>query len=157
MVFTIFMAATVLGCSSPKPLAPVIHSHSLEQLTGIRQTIVTQAVASIGAPYAWGGTSPSTGFDCSGLVAYTHSQAGIPTPRTAKALFIGGRPVPLPKIQPGDLVFFNAPDKKSTYHVGIYIGKDIFIHAPGRGRKVKQTSLDNPYFRQYFLGARSFL
>jgi len=157
----IFMAATILGCSSPKPSAPVTHPvpqiQSLTDLTGTRHTIVSHAVDSIGAPYTWGGTSPSTGFDCSGLVTYTHSRAGIATPRTAKALFTMGRPLPLNRIQPGDLVFFNAPDKNNSYHVGIYIGKNIFIHAPGRGRKVRQTTLDNPYFRQYFVGARSFL
>ncbi|MCG8633169.1 MAG: C40 family peptidase [Desulfobacterales bacterium] len=129
----------------------------MEALKGKREVVVRHAIDSVGTPYAWGGESPSEGFDCSGLVTYTHSRAGISMPRTAQAQFKKGRPVPRSALQPGDLVFFNAPDKKNAVHVGIFIGRNNFVHAPGKGRTVIRSTLTNPYFKRYLKGARSFL
>ncbi|WDP88354.1 MAG: C40 family peptidase [Desulfobacter sp.] len=160
LLICFLLLAIVAGCSSAghTPPASVLNrtSTDLKNLPEARRIVVGRAVESIGADYAWGGISPSTGFDCSGLVVYTHSAAGVTTPRTARAMFAGGRRVSNP-IQPGDLVFFNSPHKSSSIHVGIFIGGNAFVHAPGRGKKVRQASLANPYFDRYFIGARSFL
>ncbi len=165
-IVTLLIAGIFIGCASPGLTPPTAQVPAQEQtrpapaveaLTDNRRIVVYHANKNIGTHYAWGGSSPSTGFDCSGLVVYTHGKAGIATPRTARALFSQGRSIPLSDLAPGDLVFFNSPDKKNRFHVGIYIGKNSFVHAPGRGRKVRQAALDTPYFRQYFLGARSFL
>jgi len=125
-------------------------------LTKSRQTVVRHAIYNLGQPYRWGGHAPDTGFDCSGLVFYAHGKAGLRTPRTAKDQLKKGRPVAKPSIQPGDLVFFKIPGKKTGLHVGIYIGTGQFIHAPGSGRKISLARLNNVYFSRHFKGARSY-
>ena len=125
-------------------------------LTKKRKTVVLHAINNLGQPYTWGGHAPDTGFDCSGLVFYTHGKAGLIVPRTTKDQFKKGRPISKPAIQPGDLVFFKIPGKKADLHVGIYIGTEQFIHAPGSGRKICLSHLNNSYFSQHFQGARSY-
>lgn len=129
----------------------------LKSLTGKRQTIVFHAIENLDQPYRWGGKSPGRGFDCSGLVVYTYEKAGLRVPRTTKEQFKNGHPVSRQALVPGDLVFFNIPGKKTGLHVGIFVGKEQFIHAPGRGRRVRIASLGNSYFKQNFKGARSYL
>ena len=81
------------------------------------------ALQYLGVKYRWGGESPKTGFDCSGLVAYVYAQLGIQLPHSAAAQYGLGAPVPRDDLQPGDLVFFNG-----LSHVGIYIG-DRYVGA----------------------------
>ncbi|HCY87606.1 MAG TPA: NlpC/P60 family protein [Desulfobacteraceae bacterium] len=154
------------GCGSPRPKAPNAHTPPatasyIEDLPASisqqRRTVVTHAIHSLGIPYRWGGSSPVQGFDCSGLVVYTHAKAGLFPPRTARAQFESGRKVTKASLRPGDLVFFDAPGKKTAFHVGIYVGKSNFVHAPGRGKSVRQATLENPYFKRYYRGARTFL
>jgi cell wall-associated NlpC family hydrolase len=107
----------------------------------------------IGTPYKWGGDTPQTGFDCSGLVEYSYAQLGIHVPRVAADQFNVGIPVTKEELRPGDIVFF----KDSTgyvHHEGIYIGNDMFLHAPHTGDVVKISSLDDPYYAQQFAGGR---
>ncbi|WP_035236708.1 C40 family peptidase [Desulfobacter vibrioformis] len=121
-----------------------------------RQTIVQAARTAVGSPYFWGGLSPK-GFDCSGLVVYTYAKIGIHVPRTASAQLENCTAVTRKDIKPADLIFFSVPRRRGVVHVGIYIGKGQFIHAPGRGRKVTLTSLDNVYFKKHFITAGHFL
>lgn len=152
------------ACTTRQPSAPLTHippedtSSTLppQNLSNQRKTILSHTLQSIGTPYAWGGNDPDRGFDCSGLVSYAHDSAGIIVPRTASAQFRKGRPVPKTSLLPGDLVFFSGSKKKTGLHVGIYIGNGKFVHAPGRGRTVSIAFLDNIYFRNHFLGARSY-
>lgn len=167
----IFLAVMILfGCSKSPAVVPSSHtspddtagSHQTATMvpgsvSQQRQQIIDASNNNIGAPYAWGGTSPAQGFDCSGLVVYAYSCAGIPLPRTAIDQMKKGRPISLAKALPGDLVFFSAPGKKTYIHVGIYTGANAFIHAPGKGRQITRSNLDNSYFRRHFLGARTFL
>jgi cell wall-associated NlpC family hydrolase len=107
----------------------------------------TIALRYLGIPYLWGGASPATGFDCSGLVMYVYAQLGISLPHYAAAQYQLGTPVDRSQLQPGDLVFFDALD-----HVGIYIGNGQFVHAPQTGDVVKITALSD--FGDAYVGAR---
>jgi peptidoglycan DL-endopeptidase CwlO len=90
-----------------------------------------------GIPYVWGGSSPSTGFDCSGFVMYVFAQLGVSLPHHAASIYGYGTYVPRDQLAPGDLVFFSG-----LGHMGIYIGSNQFIHAPHTGDVVRISSMD---------------
>lgn len=96
------------------------------------QQAVDAALSQRGTPYVWGGTSPG-GFDCSGLIQWAYSQAGISLPRTAASQAQAGTPVPRSQLKPGDLVYFYSP----VTHIGIYIGNGKMVHAPNTGSVVR--------------------
>jgi cell wall-associated NlpC family hydrolase len=98
---------------------------------------VQAARSQIGVPYQWGGSSPSTGFDCSGLTSWAWAQAGRSIPRTSRAQYAGTRRVSLSELQPGDLVFYGSP----IYHVGLYSGGGMMVDAPSSGRTVNERSI----------------
>ena len=98
--------------------------------------VVGIALQYLGIPYVWGGSSPSTGFDCSGFVAYVFAQVGVSLPHHAASQYGYGTPVPYDQLAPGDLVFFSG-----LGHVGIYIGDGQFVHAPHTGDVVRISSL----------------
>jgi cell wall-associated NlpC family hydrolase len=127
------------------------------KLSESRKIIVDHAISNLGRPYKWGGESPSKGFDCSGLIVYTYQKADIYIPRTANAQFSSGKPVLKKELKPGDLVFFKKPTDQKVYHVGIFIGENTFVHAPGHGRPVSYGYLSNPYFKKYYIGSRTYL
>ena len=102
-----------------------------------------------GIPYVWGGASPRSGFDCSGLVQYVYGKLGIPLPHYTVSQYGHGRPVSRSSLRAGDLVFFYRLN-----HVGIYAGGGKYIHAPRRGSTVRWASLaSNPSY----YGARRIL
>jgi peptidoglycan DL-endopeptidase LytE len=117
------------------------------------ETALRTAQALVGTPYAWGGTSPETGFDCSGFIWYVSGQAGVETPRTSQEMFEVGVSVPMAELRAGDLVFFETYAPGAS-HVGIYDGKGGFVHAQSAETGVKVTSLDNPWWAIRYLGAR---
>lgn len=108
------------------------------------------ALAQVGAPYRYGGQSPS-GFDCSGLVHYAYSRAGMNVPRTTGSLWSGTAAVARADMRPGDVLFFSINGKMS--HVGLYLGGGRFVHAPKSGRSVSVESLSSPFYSQAFLRA----
>ncbi len=111
------------------------------------------AKGELGVPYQWGGTSPSTGFDCSGLMQWAYHQAGINLPRDAADQFNVGTPVSLTDLRQGDLVFFRISGGEVD-HVGMYVGNNEFIEAPATGQDVQYANLNDPYWTQHFAGAR---
>jgi murein DD-endopeptidase len=113
------------------------------------------AAAMVDMPYRYGGTSPRTGFDCSGLVQYSYHRAGLAVPRSTAEQRRGSRVVHVSALRPGDLVFFDQEGKKSS-HVGIYVGGRQFIHAPSSGKRVRKDRLDSPYWRKHLSEARRF-
>lgn len=105
------------------------------------QAIVNAARAQIGVRYVWGGSSPSSGFDCSGLVYHAYNQAGTKLPRkTAKGYVFGGRIISKSEAKPGDLVAYTGNDYG---HVGIYVGNGKIIDASGSRQRVVERSMWN--------------
>ena len=116
-------------------------------------TIVAIAAKYLGYPYVWGGTSPSPGFDCSGLVWYVYRAAGRPIPRELTAQLESGPRVARSALQPGDIVFFVDTYKPGLSHDGIYIGGGRFINAVDYGVGVAVRSLSDPYGAPRYFGA----
>lgn len=113
-----------------------------------------QAVLALGDDYRYGGESPRTGFDCSGLVAHVFEQAwGIRLPHSVLAQSRIGSRVNLAQLQPGDLVFYDTEHRPFS-HVGIYIGDGRFVHAPRTGARVRIEELRSRYWATRFDGAR---
>ena len=94
----------------------------------------------LGIPYVWGGSTPTGGFDCSGLTMYVYRQLGISLDHYAAWQFLEGERVTTEQLQPGDLVFFH-PKSDGPGHVGIYMGDGKMIHAPHTGDVVRITNI----------------
>ncbi len=105
----------------------------------------------IGAPYAWGGESAASGFDCSGLVQFAFAHFGIALGRTSYDQFHAGTAVERAQLAPGDLVFFDTYGPGAS-HVGIYVGNGRFVHAASGG--VRTSNLDDAYWSAHYIGAR---
>jgi cell wall-associated NlpC family hydrolase len=108
------------------------------------------AARQVGVPYRYGGRS-ADGFDCSGLVHYAYARAGKAVPRTTGQLWRQLRPVHSGELLAGDVLFFDIAGKVS--HVGLYLGRGRFVHAPSSGREVTVAQLDAPYYREAFVRA----
>jgi len=119
-----------------------------------RHAAALQARHAVGVPYHYGGASPQTGFDCSGLVAHVYERAwGMALPRSTDGQRHVGRAVKRSQLLPGDLIFYNTRNRPFS-HVGIYLGDGNFVHAPRPGQRVRIESINNPYWRARFDGAR---
>ena len=120
--------------------------------------VVAVAMQYLGVPYEWGGASPKTGFDCSGLVAYVFAQLGVSLPHYAAAQWYSPDAVWVSpeRLQPGDLVFFTGSDgtRKAPGHVGIYVGDGYLIDAPHTGSFVRIDRLDERWFANKYVGAK---
>ena len=123
----------------------------------LRDELVETARRYIGTPYLWGGDSPETGFDCSGFALAVYQLNGLDLPRTSREQFDAGIPRDQDRLVKGDLVFFSTRRGDPVSHVGIYAGEGRFIHAPGRGRKIRMDALSEEYYRECYAGGRSYL
>ena len=143
----------VAGCASaPQPAG----SQPSEQRSGsgsVGERAALQAAQLVGKPYRYGGSSPSTGFDCSGLVQYSYAQAGRKLPRSTDDQRVAAQRIRVSELRRGDLVFFDQEGKKSS-HVGIYVGNGEFVHAPSSGKRVRRDRLDAPYWSKHISEAR---
>ena len=119
-----------------------------------RDRPLVHAMQVVGVKYRYGGRSPETGFDCSGLVTHVFERAwGVLLPPGTDALRKVGKAVNLKELEPGDLVFYNTRNRPYS-HVGIYLGEGRFLHAPRTGASVRVESVDTRYWRTRFNGAR---
>jgi hypothetical protein len=119
-----------------------------------REEISIQAMGLVGIPYRWGGNTPDSGFDCSGLVKYVLARsASVDLPRTTAEMSERGQSVDPDEIAAGDLVFFNTTGRAHS-HVGIYVGNLRFVNAPSTGGTVRLDYLTNPYWARRFDGIR---
>ena len=141
--------ATRPSASASRRLAPVPR--------GIAKPndILFRSIGLVGTPYRWGGNTPESGFDCSGLIDYVFREiAGVSLPRTVQDIYaVRLDEVPRDRLQGGDLVFFHTFGSGAS-HIGIYVGQERFVHAPNEGGTVRLDYLTNPYWAKHFLGAR---
>ena len=138
----------LLLCSLVWSAAAEAASRTSAQLA-LGERVARFARSFVGVRYRWGGTSPRTGFDCSGLVAFAYRRFGVSLPHYSVAQFERGRPVPRKALRPGDLVFF-----AGLSHVGIYVGRGRFVHAPHTGTRVKVERMSKGWYSSTFAGAR---
>jgi cell wall-associated NlpC family hydrolase len=168
LLLALAFAASVFGCAGSTPLgltgdaAAVPGADSAAAAIGRtaprhrkrpKRTVGEHAAAialkEVGVPYRWGGISPATGFDCSGLVSWAYGRLGINLPHSSYALYGKGRRVARSRMKPGDLVFF-----WGLGHVGMYVGRGRMVHAPHSGERVQVVRLGNSPYGRALIGAR---
>lgn len=130
----------------PEPRRP---SHAVK-VQRLAREVVGYARQQLGVVYSYGGSSPSTGFDCSGLVYAAYRSIGRTIPRSSWEQLHAGRPVHFGELRPGDLLF-----TEGGGHVQLVVSKDAAISAPQTGERVKYVPL--PKLRGQFAGARRLL
>jgi cell wall-associated NlpC family hydrolase len=135
------------------PQLPVVKKvpqavRKLQQNLAFGKRVVGYAKKFVGVPYVYGGSSPRSGFDCSGFVRYVYAHFGVSLPHSSYAQFGDGSRVSRGGLRPGDLVFFDG-----LGHVGLYIGNGRFIHAPHTGTRVQVETLAG-WYSSRFSGAR---
>jgi cell wall-associated NlpC family hydrolase len=147
------MLLALAGCSTapmPSVVPGTVHATATPEvrsrLTQEQANDVTlYAISLVGTPYRWGGNTPESGFDCSGLIGHVYkTRAGVAAPRTVAALIDWGQSVPNPALRTGDLVVFT--QKGVTNHAGIYVGEGRFVHAPSSGGVVRLDALNSKYW-----------
>jgi hypothetical protein len=120
--------------------------------------VVSIAIQYLGITYKWGGATPKTGFDCSGLVQYVFAQLDVLLPHYAASQYHSPDAVWVApnRLEPGDLVFFTGPDgtRKAPGHVGIYVADGYLIDAPHTGSTVRVDNLNDPWFANNYVGAK---
>lgn len=109
----------------------------------------------VGIPYRWGGNTVVDGMDCSGFARAVYNLCGVNIPRTSGEQYKIGQKIDRDELTDGDLVFFGSPDGQIS-HVGIYVGKNRFVHAPKRGEDIKISTLNDNGFAKRFMGGRRY-
>ncbi len=119
--------------------------------------VLMRALSLVGTPYRYGGNTPQSGFDCSGLVNYVYrDMLDLKLPRTSRELAqVQGPKIAPERLAAADLVFFGS--RGNVSHVGIYVGEGRFVHAPSTGGTVRLDNLDGVYWRDHYSGARRVL
>jgi cell wall-associated NlpC family hydrolase len=151
-----FLLFLVNGCATraPSSYGPAASTEGGGTAAAPRAEAAFVALGLLGRPYAFGGASPDTGFDCSGLVAYVYREAfRWSMPRTTYEQSRVGVAVESEALGPGDLVFFNTL-RRDFSHVGIYLGDARFIHAPSSGGVVRVEDMRLAYWSSRYNGAR---
>jgi len=150
-IFSIIaISFAISGCgSSPK--------YQNNKPSSNKLSVIKTAKKMLGVKYRYGGSSPHKGFDCSGLVQYSHKLSGINLPRTTGQQYKVSRPISRRYLKAGDLVFFKIAISRVVSHVGIYLGNNKFIHAPSSGKRVKISSLKEKYWKKHYMGAGRIL
>ncbi len=143
--------AVQIGCSTLPLETPKAETASVGER---RAEVLLQTLLALGLDYRYGGSSPETGFDCSGLVAHVFREAyGIRLPQNAHAQSEQGVRVSLAELRAGDLLFYNTLNRPFS-HVGIYLGDGRFVHAPKTGAQVRVEQIRGSYWMKRFDGAR---
>jgi cell wall-associated NlpC family hydrolase len=155
------LAALLTACASAPPPQPRVVQRPvlvapLENPNPAAEDVLFRALGLVGTPYRWGGNTPDSGFDCSGLIGFVYRDAaGIALPRSTRDMLVMRAPsVGRAQLQSGDLVFFATSGGSQVSHAGIYVGEGRFVHAPATGGTVKLDSLYKPYWQKAYLDAK---
>ena len=135
------------GCSTPPPSSRAVPSRNKASQLSDEQAhdIAIHALGLVGTPYRYGGNTPDSGFDCSGLIGYVYRhRVGTAPPRTVAQLSGWGQPVANGELRTGDLVVFGKG--RTPTHAGIYVGAGRFVHAPSAGGEVRMDHLQSRYW-----------
>ena len=145
----LLVAALLSACShAPQRTAAVPVNPASRLGASEAQSVTVYAIGLVGTPYRWGGNTPDSGFDCSGLIAHVYQKsAHIPSPRTVAELKNWGTSLSPSELRSGDLVVFSKGGEAT--HAGIYVGEGRFVHAPSTGGKVRLDRLHSPYWANY--------
>lgn len=160
LTFTLAIVWLLAGCAHQNAKDDTTRAHDyaatggIEPAAGQRSELLLRALGLVGVQYKYGGSSPDTGFDCSGLVHYVFGHAvGLALPRNAEEISRMGSQIGRDELEPGDLVFFDTL-RRPYSHVGIYLGEQRFIHAPSQGGQVEIVSMTGRYWQSRYNGAR---
>lgn len=152
--------AVLAGCASAPQTTSVtlpLTSKPAASMANGYDDLLFHAFTLVGTPYQWGGNSPESGFDCSGLINYVFREtAGLSLPRTTAGLSQLPNATPSSALLPGDLVLFSTSGKRVN-HAGIYIGDGRFLHAPSTGGQVRIDDLQASYWQRSYQSARRVL
>ena len=153
---TLCATAWLVGCGSAPPVRPQVLElpEVVGKLSpGQAQDVTLYAMNLVGTPYRYGGNTPESGFDCSGLIGHVYqTNSGLVPPRTTAKLQSWGKPVTREQVRMGDLVVFLKGD--TANHAGIYVGSGRFVHAPSTGGVVRLDSLTSKYWATQFFVVR---
>jgi len=140
------------SCSNQSPF---MSGADFQRYSASAKQVASVARSLIGTPYRRNGSSPQTGFDCSGLVVYVYRMAGVDLPRSTEDLSRMRAPgIKKNELREGDLLYFSTKRySREVSHVGIYIGDGFFIHAPSSGKTVNRASLADKYWQKNYRGA----
>ena len=153
----ILLIALLAGCAGPAVQPPVIAPVE-PPVSGTAEDVLFSAIGLVGTPYRYGGNTPDSGFDCSGLIGYVYrGAAGVSLPRTTTQMSQRGVEVGRSALQVGDLLFFATSGGRRVSHAGIYVGGGRFVHAPSSGGTVRLDRLDNSYWQKTYLTAKRVL
>jgi cell wall-associated NlpC family hydrolase len=145
-------ASTPRTSEAPAERAPapeVTGRLSLEQANDV----TLYAISLVGTPYRFGGNTPESGFDCSGLIGHVYrTRAGVATPRTVAHLADWGQAVTAQAVRTGDLVVFT--QNGVSNHAGIYVGEGRFVHAPSTGGEVRLEALSARHWSKMVISYR---
>lgn len=152
LAIAVSSSLTACGVFTGTPLSNNPHSSGIDKID--HSAMSKEALRWLGRPYRFGGTNPASGFDCSGLVYYSAlvTRGGV-LPRTVLDQYAASSAITMSNAKSGDLVFFQV-GKTSIDHVGIYLGKNQFVHAPRTGGVVHIVDMNNPYWTKRFAGVR---
>jgi cell wall-associated NlpC family hydrolase len=142
-------AATPLAVSAPDNQPRAKHRPPMRRKWTLGERAARIALRAVGVPYRWGGTSPSSGFDCSGLVYWAYGKLGVEVPHSSYALAGTGRRIGRPHLKPGDVLVFSGYG-----HVGLYIGRGRMVHAPHSGTVVQIVRLGRSSYGSRIVTAR---
>lgn len=152
LFLSLFIIVLLVSCGSQPRYAGSQQTSIYRENLSINERLLDIARQQQGVPYRYGGSRPSDGFDCSGLIQFSYAQVGKHIPRTTKQQFQSRQPISLQQLRPGDLLFY-ATEGRRPGHVAIYLGQGEMIHAPSSGKEVKISRLNNPYWRSRLIGA----